>query len=138
MADLIVFIAGAGQAASSWDDGQVRPPRALMSLQRALITAIPSRLLGLPEGLDKPALLAVLDAGARADLRDALPRIHAPTVVLCGSADRPNLPAARQLARGIEGAELRIVPRGGHALQVDAPGALVAAVRDAITRGQAS
>ncbi|GAA3660161.1 alpha/beta fold hydrolase [Microbacterium marinilacus] len=100
--------------------GQVRPSPALMRLQRAIIALLPARLAA-PAGVDKATMLQVLDAIAALDLRDDLPRITAPTLVLCGARDRPNLGAARELARGIPRAELQVVPGAGHEWNTQLP-----------------
>ena len=113
--------------------GQVRPPRALMALQRAILRALPARAIGLPPGTARSTFLQIIDAAGRVDLTDSLPRIAAPTIVLCGSRDRPNLPAARRLAEGIPDAELRLLP-GGHQLHLDAPDGFHAALRDTLIR----
>lgn len=93
--------------------GQVRPNRTLMLIQNALIRLLPARLVA-PPGMAKQSMLAVVEAVADMDLRADVAAIQSPTLVLCGSRDKPNLPAARALAAGIAGAELQIVPGAGH------------------------
>jgi pimeloyl-ACP methyl ester carboxylesterase len=60
------------------------------------------------------------------DSRGWLGEIAAPTLVVCG-ADDAAVPRwhAEQLARGIRGAELRVVPEGGHFLIWTHPARLV-------------
>ncbi|GAB3053957.1 alpha/beta fold hydrolase [Sediminivirga luteola] len=113
---------------------QIRPNAALMRVQRAVLRAIPGRALPLPAGLDKTTFLSLLDAAAGVDLRADVPRIHAPALVLCGSKDRANLPAARALAATLPDAALRIVPGGGHDLAADAPDDVADAVRTLLER----
>lgn len=93
--------------------GQVAPPRRLMRLQNAIIGMLPARLAA-PAGMTKPQMLTVLREITEMDLGPDLGRITAPTLVLVGEKDRPNQPAARQLAAGIRGALLQIVPGAGH------------------------
>ncbi|MFC0673741.1 alpha/beta fold hydrolase [Brachybacterium hainanense] len=100
--------------------GQVRPPRALMALQSAVMRLLPARLVA-PEGTSKGQLLAVLREVARTDLTGHLAAIAVPTLVLCGARDRPNLPAARAIAAGIPGARLRILDGAGHGILADRP-----------------
>jgi len=100
---------------------QIRPNPALMRLQRTILRLLPARALPMPDGLDKAGFLALIDAAARVDLREDLPQITATALVLCGAKDRPNLPAARDLAASLLDAELRIVPAAGHELATDAP-----------------
>lgn len=100
--------------------GQVKPPRTLMSLQRAVMRMLPASLVE-KWGADKETMLAVLRAVGHTDFSTRLACISAPTLVLCGSKDRANLPAARTLVRGIHGAELRIIPGAGHQSHIQAP-----------------
>ena len=109
--------------------GQVRPPRLLMRLQLFVLRMIPaSRFVS--SGVSKASLLRVLAAMTELDLTAALPLITAPTLVLVGGKDRPNLPAARALSRGIADAQLRIVDHAGHTVNEDQPTELAALLVD--------
>ena len=99
---------------------QVHPNAVLMRLQNAVIRVLPSRLV-VPEGMSKKTMLALLRGIATVDFRPELPKIGAPTLVLCGARDRPNLAAARELAGGIPGAELHIVPNASHEMNRQLP-----------------
>ena len=58
---------------------------------------------------------------AEADLRDVLPRIDVPTLLLYGDADvRAPLAVAEDLHRSIPGSELVVMPGVGHACSVEA------------------
>lgn len=92
---------------------QVHPNLALMKVQNAIMRLLPTRLIAQP-GMSKQRMLAVLRAVGQTDFRTELAQISAPTLVLCGLKDRPNIPAARELAAGITGAELQLVPDAGH------------------------
>lgn len=100
--------------------GQVRPPKFLMTMQNAIIRALPARIAA-PDGMSKQAMLSVLREVAELDLRNDLAQIGAPTLVMCGAKDRPNLAAAHQLAEGISGAELQIVPGAKHEWNIQLP-----------------
>lgn len=93
--------------------GQVKPPRVLMSIQSAVMRLLPS-LVFAKQGVSKGAMLAVLSAVSRTDFTDRLAEVAVPTLVLCGSKDHPNLPAAHALAEGISDAVLQILPGAGH------------------------
>jgi 3-oxoadipate enol-lactonase len=121
--------------------GQVHPNPLVMTLQEGIITCMPERMVTDPvpasfarrypelvevarsdaRRMGKHGLLAVLRAAGHADHRKILPTIAVPTLVLCGGKDRVNLPAARQLAAGIPGAELRVVPGAGHVWNLEQP-----------------
>lgn len=113
---------------------QIRPNPTLMGIQRRIMRLIPARPLPLPHGLDKPTFLQLLDSAADTDLSDDLSRIAAPTLVLCGTRDRANLAAARQLAQRIPQADLRLVTGGGHDLAADAPDEFADAVAALLAR----
>lgn len=99
---------------------QVRPHPTLMLIQRTIVRMLPERTAA---GMDltKAQWLGALRVVADTDFRAALPTIQAPTLVLCGSRDVANLPAARELAARIPHAELRIVPRAGHPWNIQFP-----------------
>lgn len=68
---------------------------------------------------------------ARVDLRDVLPRIAVPTLLLYGSADkRSPLSVAEDLHAHIPGSKLVVMPGVGHQSNVDAPDLFNAEVRD--------
>lgn len=52
---------------------------------------------------------------------DILPRIQAPSLVVCGDRDEAFLPAAGYMARKIPGARKVIIPNAGHAVNIDQP-----------------
>ena len=116
--------------------GQVRPPRALMKVQLGMLRMMPAARLA-DSSVSKERLLRTLEVVREVDLTDALPRITAPTLVLVGSKDKANLPAARSLAAGIAGAELREVAGAGHQLNVERPQELVTILKDFLD-GEAS
>ncbi|MGV4987807.1 alpha/beta fold hydrolase [Streptomyces sp. NRAIS3] len=73
--------------------------------------------------------IEVLDALRTSDLSPVLPRITAPTLVLCGKRDRTALPDAQRSAAAIPGAHLSVVPHTGHLLPLTAPHAFNAIAR---------
>lgn len=79
-------------------------------------------------------MLAVVDAVAKTDFSGELVSITVPTLVLCGSRDGANLPAARALARGIPRAELEIIDGVGHQSNTQAPGRFSAALNEFLLR----
>jgi 3-oxoadipate enol-lactonase len=100
--------------------GQVKPPRVLMAIQSAVMRVLPSSVFE-KQGAAKDVMLPVLQAVGRVDFSARLASVSVPTLVLCGSKDCPNLPAARQLAHGIRDAQLHLIPGAGHQLHVQAP-----------------
>jgi 3-oxoadipate enol-lactonase len=129
---------------------QVHPPAMLMAFQGWLFKLMPEKLLLASLATDlptrdlallqaaredalqtgKPGLLEAMRAAAHADFRAGLSNVHRPTLVLCGSRDWPNLPAAREVARTIPGAELRIFAGAGHVLNLERPAEFTQAIDD--------
>ena len=66
----------------------------------------------------RAALLEMIDEAELADLSGFLPRIQAPTLVLCGRRDRACFPDLQPLADAIPNAVAVAVPHTGHLLPV--------------------
>lgn len=113
--------------------GQVKPPRNLMAVQSAVIRLLPASVLQ-KRGARKDVMLAVLRAVSRADFTERLHAVSAPTLVLCGEKDRPNMPAARALAAGIRDAELQIIPGAGHQSHLHTPEAFATLFGEFLSR----
>lgn len=78
-----------------------------------------------------PALLSM----AEADLRDVLPTIRVPTLLLYGSEDvRSPLRVAHELHRAIPGSDLVVLPGVGHESNVEAPDAFTREVLQFLRR----
>jgi pimeloyl-ACP methyl ester carboxylesterase len=74
--------------------------------------------------------LAMLSAFADADLRNVLPTVAVPTLLLYGDADvRSPRPVAEALHAAIPGSELVLLPGVGHVTNLEAPDAFDAEVR---------
>lgn len=79
---------------------------------------------------------AMARASAEADLRDVLPQITVPTLVLHGDQDlRSPLSVARALHSAIPMSRLVVLPGTGHVSPVEAPEAFDRAVRDFLQAG---
>lgn len=114
--------------------GQVNPPRSVMRMQRLAFSLIPARRLA-ALGVEKKRFLQALDAAAQIDYRSQLGAITARTLVLVGSTDKANRPAAEDLAAGIPGARLEIVEGAGHQVNTDNPAVFNRLVYDFLAEG---
>ena len=131
--------------------GMAYPP-ALLTVQRAAMAVLPGRALAALNARAVPAdyraqiradharigranLRAEMRELAAVDLRPRLAEVTAPTLVLCGTADRANLASARAFAAGIPGAELRLVDGVGHLWSRSHPGLFTDTVLDFLARG---
>jgi pimeloyl-ACP methyl ester carboxylesterase len=73
---------------------------------------------------------AMAHAFAEADLRDVLPRIHVPTLLLYGDADqRAPLDVAADLHARIPGSKLVVLPEVGHQSNIEAAERFTAEIR---------
>jgi pimeloyl-ACP methyl ester carboxylesterase len=59
---------------------------------------------------------------------ESLPNIKVPSLVVVGADDTPFLAASDYMAAKIPGATKRVIPAAGHAVNIDAPQAFIAAV----------
>lgn len=76
------------------------------------------------------SMRTVLEVMAEADLRDVLPQIAVPVLLIWGEQDeRSPLGVARQFERAILGAQLVVIPRCGHVSNLERPERFNAAVR---------
>jgi pimeloyl-ACP methyl ester carboxylesterase len=96
--------------------------------------APPPRFAGLLDDMHaavRPeAMRTALGIMAEADLRDVLPTITVPTLLVWGEADgRSGLEVARQFEAAIAGAELVIIPGAGHMSNLEQPERFNEAVR---------
>ncbi|GAB2820971.1 3-oxoadipate enol-lactonase [Actinoallomurus bryophytorum] len=99
----------------------VRAPRGL-AVRRAALRAVPERFFTREStGAGKAVTLQSCLALAGLDLSGCPPKVGAPTLVTCGSKDTAYLADARELAAGIDGAELRVIAGVGHVWNRERP-----------------
>ena len=75
------------------------------------------------------ACLRGIGTGAQPSFWNALPDLRIPVLVMAGEEDRKFTVVAERMAQRIPGAELRLIPRAGHAIHLENPFAWLAAVR---------
>ncbi|HHU40263.1 MAG TPA: alpha/beta fold hydrolase [Propionibacterium sp.] len=107
--------------------GQVNPPKSVMRMQRLVFSMVPAKRLA-AMGVEKKRFLQALDQAATVDYRSRLGQVRAKTLVLVGAHDKANHTAAQDLAAGIPGARLAVIPDAGHQPNVEAPEAFNALV----------
>ena len=110
--------------------GEFRPtPQGLFAAEPA--AAVVAELQRINADVRPESMRRALDAIARADHRDLLPRIAIPTLLIWGEEDaRSPLAVARQFHEAIPGAELVTIPRAGHMSNLEQPALFNRAVRD--------
>ena len=128
-AEVEARLAGAGQDLEARPD-QFRPTFPHL-FAREPDTAVVAELQRIMAGVRPESVRRALDAIARADHRDLLPRIAVPTLLVWGEEDaRSPLAVAWQFHDAIPGAELVTIPRAGHMSNLEQPALFNQAVRD--------
>lgn len=79
-----------------------------------------------------------LGPGAQPPLFDELPDVRVPVLLVVGALDAPFVAQARELARRLPDARLCEIPDAGHAVHVERPAAVLAAIRDFLRRDGAA
>ena len=103
---------------------------ALPAEARAVVRA--TRLAQRARGLANS--LRGMGAGAQAPLHDRLPSIAAPALLLAGSLDEKYVAIARDMARTLPDATMRVVEGVGHAAHLERPEAFARLVEDFLRR----
>lgn len=105
----------------------------LFGLQIAIMSLFPKPFYR-KQGLDKEQLLSLQKSMRHLDLTTEVSRIILPTLLICGSTDKPNLKPAHELNKLIPQAELVIIEGGGHELNVHKPAELAQAIKQFLER----
>jgi pimeloyl-ACP methyl ester carboxylesterase len=94
-------------------------------------TEVVSEALAMMSQVRTAGLRPMVQGFAEADLRDVLPRIRVPTLLLYGEADRRSPPevVGRDLHAKIPGSRLVVLPGVGHQCDMEAPDRFNAEVR---------
>ncbi len=79
--------------------------------------------------------LRMIDELEATDLRDYLPLVTAPTLVVCGSRDWRAVPVACELAKGIPAGRVWVAPHQGHNWPATSPGLFSKVVTGFISAG---
>lgn len=74
------------------------------------------------QGADKSQMIRILTELRKVNLTDKVKKIKLPSLLVCGSKDKPNLKAAYKLNKLLKNSQLCIIEKGGHTLNSKAPG----------------
>ena len=92
----------------------------LYRLQILVFKLIPKRVFT-KQGGDKEQMLRILTELRKVNLTDKIKKIKLPSLLVCGSKDKPNLKAAYKLNKLLKNSQLCIIEKGGHTLNSQAP-----------------
>lgn len=110
-----------------------RIPKAAFALQNVVFRLLPKSMFA-SMAFDKQDTFELCNSMKRLDFSDRVGEIQCPTLILCGEKDTVNLKSAHFLAQHIQGAELQVLERAGHAVNEDSPKALAERLHDFYAR----
>ena len=89
-------------------------------IQLLIFKLLPKRTFE-KQGADKSLLVGVSEELKTLDLTDISRTCSYPTLLICGSKDKPNLSSMRSLHKLISESQFQIIPDGPHVLNKDKP-----------------
>ena len=92
----------------------------LYRLQILVFKLIPKRVFT-KQGADKDQMIRILTELRKVNLTDKVKKIKRPSLLVCGSKDKPNLKAAYKLNKLLKNSQLCIIENGGHTLNSQMP-----------------
>ena len=92
----------------------------LYRLQILVFKLIPKSVFS-KQGADKEQMLRILTELRKVNLTEKVKKIKLPSLLVCGSKDKPNLKAAYELNKLLKGSQLHIIEKGGHTLNSQEP-----------------
>jgi len=125
-ADLAAWMEGEGRQMSAVADRWGAQPLFATQSPEVAAAARADRLVNEPAHL--AAALRGIGTGAMAPLWDRLGELTMPVLVLAGERDEKYVALGERLAAGVPAGRLAIVPAAGHALPLEAPAAVAAAI----------
>lgn len=99
---------------------QYKMPKGLLRFQNVIFHMMPQSMFD-QIGFGKKDYISLSKSMINLDFSEGLKRLLCPVLVLCGEKDRANQKAACGLAEHIPHAELSIVDKAGHEVNMDAP-----------------
>ncbi|MBD7936979.1 alpha/beta fold hydrolase [Cytobacillus sp. Sa5YUA1] len=94
--------------------------KSIFQLQKYIFKLIPAKVWR-KQGIEKSTIIPLYQSMVSYDLSHSLHQINIPTLVLVGSKDRINMPAAKELTELIPRAQLQIIEKGNHELNIQMP-----------------
>ncbi len=102
---------------------QFEMPGMLLGVQSAIFHLMPQKAFS-GMGFSKQSVIALTRSMRRLSLREGIPKLACPALILCGEKDHINQRAAQQLKKQLPSAKYVLIPNAGHEVNLDAPQAL--------------
>ena len=112
-------------------NGQYRMPTALLRCQNFIFHCLPHSVFQ-GFGFQKKDVISLTQSMMHLDFQSDLAKLSCPTLIISGSKDRANRPAARRLTQLIPNSHFTEI-EGGHELNQQAPQALSQALEEFLT-----
>ena len=97
-------------------------------IQSLIFKLLPKRIFE-KQGADKALMVGVSEELKTLDLREIAKNCPYPTLLICGSKDKPNLSSMRSLHKLISESQFQIIPDGPHVLNKAKPKEFVEKIR---------
>lgn len=98
-------------------------------IQLLIFKLLPKRVFE-KQGADKTFIIGISKELKTLDLTDIAGNCPYPTLLICGSKDKPNLSSMRSLHKLISESQFQIIPDGPHVLNEDKPEEFAGTVKD--------
>ena len=101
----------------------------LFYVQLLIFKLLPKRVFE-KQGADKTFIIGISKELKTLDLTDIAGICPYPTLLICGSKDKPNLSSMRSIHKLISESQFQIIPDGPHVLNEDKPEEFAGTVKD--------
>ena len=108
---------------------QYKIPKGIMTVQGLVFRLLPKSVFK-KMGFDKGDFISLLTSTKDLDFSSNLSNIGCPTLILCGTKDKPNHKAALGLEKNIKNSVLKWVEGAGHVVNQDAPEVLAKLINE--------
>ncbi len=99
---------------------QYKIPKILFGIQATIFKFMPQSFF-LKLGLSKHEFITLLNSMKNLNLEHSLDKITCPTLIICGKKDKANLKASKRLKNKLTNAEIHIIEKAGHEVNIDSP-----------------
>lgn len=99
---------------------QYKMPKSLLAFQNFIFRFMPNSMFQ-QMGLGKAQFIQLSKSMMELDYSGELNKISCPVLVICGEKDSANIKAAKELSGRLAHAEICIIQKAGHEVNVDAP-----------------
>ncbi|WP_346217019.1 alpha/beta hydrolase [Caldifermentibacillus hisashii] len=105
------------------------PNKILLTIQDLIFRLMPERSYR-NMNITKRQIIELVHSLRYLKLKDELSKVTIPSLIICGSKDRINLSASKQLSKIMNQSSLKIIPNGGHELNREQPGEYAKAINE--------